>query len=73
MEHPDYGLQLDSLTKTWRFEIPAIPANIGHDFILQKDYTTTMPTSWILQEIADRNMADGRTKLTPKALPNRHR
>ena len=36
---------------TW-LEIPSVTDNLGNDFILRKLYTSSMPTSWILQEMA---------------------
>ena len=41
--------------------IPIVTDNLGNDFILRKHYTTTRPTSWMLQELAAHSLTTNTT------------
>ena len=50
----------DRLSKTdlLLLAIPTDTGNLGNDFILTKHYATSRPTSWILQEMDVRSLAN---------------
>ena len=45
--------QLGNNDLTW-LEIPIVADNLGNDFIIRELYTSSTPTSWMLQEMAVR-------------------